>query len=75
MQDRKGAYDYSLCDQTALELPMSRFNRPGKWDEITLPRLGFQIINKEVSYPQRLLKYGIGKGYYTEFLIAAVNEK
>lgn len=75
MQDRKGAYDYSLCDQTALELPMSRFNRPREWDEVNLPRFGFQIINKEVSYPQKLLKYGIGKGYYTEFLIAAMNEK
>ena len=75
MQDRKETYDYSLCDQTALELPMSRFNRPREWDEVNLPRFGFQIINKEVSYPQKLLKYGIGKGYYTEFLIAAMNEK
>lgn len=74
-QDKEGKHDYSLCDDTALQLPMSRLDRPGEWDEIQLPALGFDIIHEERFYPQKLLKYGIGIGYYTEFLIVSINRK
>lgn len=74
-QDKEGKHDYSLCDDTALELPMSRLNRPSEWDKEELPKLGFDIIHEERFYPQNLLKYRIGTGYYTEFLIVAVNGK
>lgn len=70
-----GQVDYSLCDETALRLPLSRYDRPSQWDEKVLPRLGFDIVAEEIERPQQLLKYGIGKGYYTQFLIAARNGK
>ena len=67
--------DYSLCDSTALELPLSRLDRPGAWDEAVLPRLGFDLIAEEIRRPQNLLKYGIAEGYYTEFFLVAKNGK
>ena len=67
--------DYTLCDETALELPLSRLDRPGEWDENVLPRLGFGILAERVSRPQLLLPLGEAKGYYTEFFLAAVKLK
>ena len=67
--------DYSLCDNTALELPLSKMNRPGEWDERVLPKLGFDIFAEEIERPQVLLKYGIIEGSYTNFFIAARNGK
>ena len=67
--------DYSLCDSTAPELPLSKFDRPAAWDEKVLPRMGFDLIAEEIRRPQNLLKYGIAEGYYTEFFIAAKNGK
>ncbi|MCQ2451519.1 MAG: methyltransferase domain-containing protein [Oscillospiraceae bacterium] len=64
-------YDYNLCDETAYNLPMSKLKRPGQWDDIMLPKLGFDILAEELRYPQRLLKYGIADGYYTDFTIVA----
>ena len=64
--------DYSLCDETALELPLSRVDRPGGWDERVLPHLGFEILAERVFRPQLLLPLGEARGYYTEFFIAAV---
>ena len=64
--------DYSLCDETALELPLSRADRPGGWDERVLPHLGFEILAERVFRPQLLLPLGEARGYYTEFFIAAV---
>lgn len=70
------SFDYSLCDETARDLPLSKFDRPSEWDEIALPKLGFDIIGKEVFTPQRLLAQGVyDMGYYTSFLIAARNNK
>lgn len=67
--------DYSLCDNTSRELPLSRFDRPSQWDEIVLPKLGFDIFVEEIHKPQALLKYGIADGYYTNFLLFARNAK
>ncbi len=70
-----GNVDYSLCDDTAYKLPLSRLDRPVEWDNKILPELGFQIFAEEIYKPQILLHHGIAKGYYTEFLIAALNGK
>ena len=71
--DEPGAeIDYSLCDDTALSLPLSRLDRPGEWDEEVLPRLGFTILCERCAYPQRLLSQGQKLGYYTDFFVAAV---
>lgn len=67
--------DYSLCDETAKDLPLSRINRPGEWDDSILPNLGFDIVAEEIYKPQVLLKYGITEGYYTHFFVAARNGK
>lgn len=68
--------DYSLCDDTALDLPLSRYDRPREWDEVVLPKLGFDIVAEEISMPQTNLRYGeYDKGHYTSFLIAARNGK
>ena len=67
--------DYSLCDHTALELPMSKLDRPGEWDEKKLPELGFDLIAEEIRKPQNLLKYGIAEGYYTDFFLVSKNRK
>lgn len=64
--------DYSLCDETALRLPLSRLDRPAEWDEKLLPALGFEILAEHVYYPQKLLDLGEAKGYYTEFFIAVI---
>jgi len=64
--------DYSLCDDTALTLPLSRLDRPGEWDESVLPKLGFAILCERCAYPQRLLSQGETLGYYTDFFVAAV---
>ena len=69
-------FDPTLCDETAYTLPMSRFDRPFEWDNVMLPRLGFDIIAEEISFPQKLLKYGIyDRGFSTNFLIVAKNGK
>jgi SAM-dependent methyltransferase len=71
-------YDTSLCDETAKDLPMSRLDRPREWDELVLPKLGFEILAEEIYHPQALLKYGLyeaSQGFYTWFLIAAINGK
>ena len=65
--------DYSLCDNTAYDLPLSRLDRPAAWDDKILPELGFHICAEEILRPQAFLKFGIARGYYTEFLIAALN--
>lgn len=67
--------DYSLCDEAALELPLSRVDRPGEWDDVILPRLGFSILTERVSRPQLLLPLGEAKGYYTEFFLVAVKNR
>ncbi len=67
--------DYSLCDDTAKDLPLSSLNRPSEWDEKALPKHGFRIFAEEIQRPQELLSLGIGKGFYTTFTIAAVNKK
>jgi ubiquinone/menaquinone biosynthesis C-methylase UbiE len=66
--------DYSLCERTAPNLPLSRFDRPSGWDETALPSLGFTILAERIYRPQHLLKYGVAKGYYTEFFIAAIRD-
>lgn len=68
-------YDYSLCDNTAAEMPMAFVDRPREWDDIVLPQLGFHIYAEEISHPQELLRFGIADGFATGFLIAAVNGK
>ncbi len=67
--------DYSLCDDTAVNLPLSSLDRPGQWDDNALPRHGFGIVAEEIQRPQELLSFGIGEGFYTTFTIAAVNKK
>ena len=69
-------FDPTLCDDTAYHLPLSRYDRPFEWDNVILPRIGFDIIAEEISMPQNLLKYGIyNKGYSTSFLVVAKNGK
>ena len=34
---------------------------------------GFEVISVREEYPQKLLKYGIAQGYYTDFMIVALN--
>ena len=46
---------------------------PGKWDLPVLEKLGFEVISVREEYPQKLLKYGIAQGYYTDFMIVALN--
>ena len=65
-------YGETASDETALELPLSRADRPGGWDERVLPHLGFEILAERVFRPQLLLPLGEARGYYTEFFIAAV---
>ncbi len=69
------AFDPSLCDTTAIDLPMSVYNRPFEWDNVVLPRLGFDIVAENIRMPQNYLKYGIARGYNNYFTIAAVNGK
>ena len=38
-----------------------------------LEKLGFEVISVREEYPQKLLKYGIAQGYYTDFMIVALN--
>ena len=69
-------FDPTLCDDTAYNLPMSYLDRPFEWDNVMLPRLNFDIIAEEISFPQNLLKYGIyDKGHATSFLVVAKNGK
>lgn len=68
--------DYSPCDRAAYDLPLSRCDRPGGWDDEALPRMGFDIIAEELHMPQRLLRHGVyDQGHYTNFLIVARNGK
>ena len=73
--EKAGQIDYSLCDETARSLPLSRLDRPGGWDEKILADLEFDIVAEEIWRPQALLDYGIADGYYTHFFIAARNGK
>ena len=68
-------FSTELCDETAKNLPLSKLNRPNEWDYIVLPKLGFEIFAEEVNRPQIKLKRGIADGFFTSFLIAAINEK
>ncbi len=68
-------WDSSLCDQASYDLPLSRFDRPGGWDEKVLPQLGFDILREVIDRPQALLKYGVAAGSSTHFLIVAINGK
>lgn len=63
--------DYSLCDNTAFELPLSSLVRPQEWDEIQLPKAGFVIIKEDIDMPQNLLQFGIARGCANEFMIVA----
>lgn len=72
-ENEKGWNQWKLCDDTALDLPLSKKNRPEEWDLPTLKKLGLELISLRKDYPQKLLKYGIARGYYTDFLIAAYN--
>ena len=67
--------DYSLCDQTAVDLPLSRLDRPWQWDNLRLPEMGFAILTEQVYRPQTLLDQGAAAGFYTSFFLAAVNKK
>lgn len=72
----KDKFDPSLCDETALKLPLSRFNRPFEWDNQELPKLGFDVIAEEIHMPQNLLPHGIyNRGFYSHFLVAAKSRK
>jgi len=62
---------YKEIDDAAVNLPLSKFNRPLEWDYVVLPKLGFSIIKEEVARPQDKLRDGIAEGYYTNFAIAA----
>lgn len=64
-KNAEAGVDYSLCDNAAHDLPLSKYDRPSQWDEIVLPKLGFDIFAEELSKPQALLKYGIADGYYS----------
>ncbi len=66
-------FDSTLCDETALFLPLSGINRPSGWDEKMLPALGFDILGEEIRHSEVLLKYGETEGFYTTFFIAAKN--
>ena len=68
-------FDPSLCDETAYHLPLTNLKRPFEWDDVVLPRLGFDIVAEEIYYPQKKLKYGTAEGFSTHFVIAAVNGK
>ena len=63
--------DYSLCDNTGRDLPLSKLNRPWEWDEKELPKAGFAIIKEDIDCPQNLLQFGIAKGWSTQFMIVA----
>ena len=69
------AVDYSLCDNTAYELPLSKLERPHEWDEAELPKAGFVIIKEDIDMPQNLLKFGIARGSANQFMIVAKNLK
>ena len=47
---------WKLCDDTALDLPLSRLDRPGKWDLPVLEKLGFEVISVREEYPQKRIK-------------------
>ena len=68
-------FNPSLCDETAYHLPLTKLKRPFEWDDIVLPRLGFDIVAEEIRYPQRKLRYGIAEDFATHFVIAAINGK
>ena len=63
--------DYSLCDDTALELPLSKLRRPYEWDEKALPEAGFTIVHEHIDHPQNLLRFGIARGCATQFMMVA----
>lgn len=63
--------DYSLCDNTALHLPLSKLKRPYEWDVKALPDAGFTIIHEHIDHPQNQLQFGIARGSATNFMIVA----
>lgn len=74
--ERSGVHvDYSLCDETALDLPLSKLRRPYEWDVTALPEAGFTIIHEHIDHPQNLLRFGIARGCATQFMIAAVKNR
>ena len=68
-----GTPDFNLCDETAKVLPMSPLKRPEEWDDTVLPREGFLILKKEITYPYNLRPFGEGVGYSEYFSIVAKN--
>ncbi|MCI5863076.1 MAG: class I SAM-dependent methyltransferase [Lachnospiraceae bacterium] len=77
-EEDKKKVDYSKCDETAYDLPLSKLNRPAEWDDIVLPQYNFAITQEIIRMPQSLIPYGRYKpngGYYTNFLISAINCK
>ena len=74
-QNYPGTPGFNLCDETAKELPMSQLKRPEEWDDIVLPREGFFILKKEITYTQNLRPFGEGLGYTEQFSIVAKNYK
>ncbi len=66
-----GGVNYEEMDDAALALPLSKLDRPHEWDDKVLPKMGYNIIAKEVERPQELLSQEIAEGYYTVFLIVA----
>ncbi|SFB34811.1 Methyltransferase domain-containing protein [Acetitomaculum ruminis DSM 5522] len=77
MKFHKGkSFDSSLCDDTAADLPLSKYDRPYEWDNKVLPNLGFEIIYESIFKPQNLIKFGIyDQGYCSNFQIIAKNGK
>jgi SAM-dependent methyltransferase len=70
-RDDTGTVDYSEMEKAALELPLSKFDRPHGWDERVLPQLGYEIVAEETEHPQDFLKDGVPEGYYTSFMMIA----
>ena len=76
-EEDKKKVDYSKCDETAYDLPLSKLNRPAEWDDIVLPQYNFAITQEIIRMPQSLIPYEKYRpnSYYTNFLISAINCK
>jgi ubiquinone/menaquinone biosynthesis C-methylase UbiE len=73
--DEKDSPMYKEMDDAAVNLPLSKYNRPYEWDNIVLPKLGYKIVKEDIAHPQDKLREGIAEGYYTNFAIAAKKTK
>ena len=56
-EEDKKKVDYSKCDETAYDLPLSKLNRPAEWDDIVLPQYNFAITQEIIRMPQSLIPY------------------